>query len=96
MHDMPNKAIAQLYRCLTTQCESSSNKHHMEEQKSVFNLKQSNCLGFRLKDTLSITEMILLMPSFRNLTLGSVHCQREEAIHSLNILCHPLEPGSLS
>lgn len=68
----------------------------MEEQKSVFNLKLSNCLAFRLKDTLSITEMILLLPSFRNLTLGSLHCQWEEAIHNLNILCHPLEPGSLS
>lgn len=44
---MPNKAIAQLYQCLTTQCESSANKRHMEEQKSVFNLKLSNCLGFR-------------------------------------------------
>jgi len=47
MHDLLNKTTAQLYQCLMTHCESFANKRHMEEQKSVFNLKLSNCFCFR-------------------------------------------------
>lgn len=61
----------------------------------LFNLKLSNCLGFRWKDLPSIREIILLFPSFRNLTLGSLHCQWDEAFQNLNILTSPRTKFSL-
>lgn len=61
----------------------------------LFNLKLSNCLGFRWKDLPSITEIILLFPSFRNLTLGSLQCQWDEAFQNLNILTSPKTKFSL-
>lgn len=84
--------LEQLYRCLTTRCESSANKHHMEEQKSVFNLKLSNCLGFRWKDLPSITEMAVLLLSFRCPTSGSC-CSKKQFVTCP--FCHLLEPLSI-
>lgn len=79
VHALPSKATARLYQSDNSVGQFCQQTHLMEEQKSAFNLKLSTCLHFRWKDLPSITKIIILLPSFRNLALASLHGEWWEA-----------------